>query len=274
MEVPREPGLDAAVFTDNFNELAALQVVGVVQPAASINNVILLQHAKTGPVGGSMGEDHNLPSLRSGVVLDRLFEPSKLFIVNGNFVRSVCGVTENSRTKTDEEGLLSDQAAKLRRRLAVGLQVDFKVFLVCGELVQAFKIVVSADNLIRNAERSKIFSGEFMACSGSSKEFRWVFRVVVAVLGLAKISKRNKGNISILFLAFLEDWHPLLSASFVILHLSRINVQITQNTDHELIRSRLQTGKSAEGRLGRCREGMGQSRNEKDKAQLHFLFLR
>mmetsp|Transcript_52249 Transcript_52249/g.52642 ORF Transcript_52249/g.52642 Transcript_52249/m.52642 type:complete len:107 (-) Transcript_52249:532-852(-) len=42
MEMSREPRLDAAMLSHQFDEFAALLIVGMVEPAASVHHVILL----------------------------------------------------------------------------------------------------------------------------------------------------------------------------------------------------------------------------------------
>ena len=42
MKVSTEPSLDAAMFPDEFDELAALDFVTVIEPAATVNDVIFL----------------------------------------------------------------------------------------------------------------------------------------------------------------------------------------------------------------------------------------
>ena len=45
MKMSAEPTLDAAMLSDQFDELAAILLVGMVEPAASVDNMILLQDA-------------------------------------------------------------------------------------------------------------------------------------------------------------------------------------------------------------------------------------
>eukprot|EP00961_Rhodomonas_salina_P050416 676975-Rhodomonas_salina.7 len=78
MEVAREPRLDAAVLAHQLDELAALLLVRVVEPAAAIDDVVLLQHAQARAVGGGVREDEDLPALGRGVLLQDLLEPQHL----------------------------------------------------------------------------------------------------------------------------------------------------------------------------------------------------
>ena len=57
VEVTREPGLDATVFADQFNVLTAGIFVGMVQPAATVDDVVFLQDTQTRTIGRSMGKD-------------------------------------------------------------------------------------------------------------------------------------------------------------------------------------------------------------------------
>eukprot|EP00957_Ditylum_brightwellii_P196190 14948797-Ditylum_brightwellii.AAC.1 len=61
MEIPIEPGLDTAILVCKLNELMMLKIVGAVDLAASIDNMVLLEF------GRCMGEDKDLPSIRGGV---------------------------------------------------------------------------------------------------------------------------------------------------------------------------------------------------------------
>jgi hypothetical protein len=100
VEVTRKPCLDATVFTDDFYELAALLIVGMVEPAATVDDVVLLQDTKTAAVRGSMGEHKDSPTLVGGVCLDSIFKPLELFLVNRHFVRSVLRRAENCGSET------------------------------------------------------------------------------------------------------------------------------------------------------------------------------
>mmetsp|Transcript_9952 Transcript_9952/g.14081 ORF Transcript_9952/g.14081 Transcript_9952/m.14081 type:complete len:110 (+) Transcript_9952:912-1241(+) len=44
MEVSGEPGLDAPMFSDQFDELSAFLVIGMVEPAAAVDHMIFLQN--------------------------------------------------------------------------------------------------------------------------------------------------------------------------------------------------------------------------------------
>ena len=63
MEMSAEPTLDAAMLTDQLNELAAILLVGMVEPAASVDNMILLQDTQSRSIGWGVRKDKYLPAL-------------------------------------------------------------------------------------------------------------------------------------------------------------------------------------------------------------------
>mmetsp|Transcript_24257 Transcript_24257/g.55801 ORF Transcript_24257/g.55801 Transcript_24257/m.55801 type:complete len:245 (-) Transcript_24257:525-1259(-) len=170
VEVAREPGLDAAVLADELDVLLGDVTRRVVEPAAPVDHVVLLKHTESGTHRRSVGEDDNPPALSSRVRLDELLEPRDLGIINGHLVRGVLGVTKDSGAEADQKSLLSDLAAELRGLLVVALQVDCQVLLVRRELVDALKVVVAADYLVRDSERAKVFRGQLMALSGACEQ--------------------------------------------------------------------------------------------------------
>ena len=68
VEVSGEPTLDATVFPNELNELAAFGIVGMVEPAATVDDVILLKDAETGSIRRGVSEDEDLPSIVGGMV--------------------------------------------------------------------------------------------------------------------------------------------------------------------------------------------------------------
>lgn len=140
MKVSREPGLDAAVLAHEFNKLAALFIVGMVEPAAAIDDVIFLQDAETTSIGRSVGKDKDAPSVRGGMGLESFFKPVELRLVNGHLVRGVPGVAKDRGSETNEQGFFGNEAAKLGRRLAVHAQEHFQIALVRVELINALEI--------------------------------------------------------------------------------------------------------------------------------------
>mmetsp|Transcript_2134 Transcript_2134/g.4825 ORF Transcript_2134/g.4825 Transcript_2134/m.4825 type:complete len:282 (-) Transcript_2134:132-977(-) len=235
MEVTREPGLDRAVLTDKFNELSALDLVGVVQPAASVDNVVLLKNTKSGSVRGSMGEDKDLPSFIGRVSLDDVLEPVNLFLVDGDFVRSVLGLTEDGGSHTNQQGLFGNLAHELRSILVVSTQEEFQVGLIGVKFINSLKIVVSSNDIVWNAKATKEVSGKFVTFSSSSKEFRSLVRS--DRLGFSKISQRNDRDLflSNVCLGLIENVQPLRAASFIVFHDTRINVKISENSNTKFI---------------------------------------
>jgi len=101
VEVAREPGLDATVLTHELDEFGrglwiTVLSARVIEPAAPIHNVVLLQHAKTRANGRSVCENEDLPALRRRVRRDQILEPLKLLIVDGYLVRGVLCRAEDS----------------------------------------------------------------------------------------------------------------------------------------------------------------------------------
>ena len=62
VEVSGEPSFDASVLAHDFNKFAVI-LSRVVQPAAAVDNVVLLQHAQTAAHGRSVCEHKNTPSV-------------------------------------------------------------------------------------------------------------------------------------------------------------------------------------------------------------------
>ena len=94
VEVAREPALDARVLADDLDELLGHLSVVVVEPAAAVDHVALLQHAQPRADDRRVREAEDLPPLRGGVVLDRLLKPSDLLIVHHHLVGRVLGRAE------------------------------------------------------------------------------------------------------------------------------------------------------------------------------------
>lgn len=140
MEVTREPGLDATVFPDQFNEFTAFGFVGVVQPAASIDDVIFLQNTQSRSIGWGMGKDKQLPSVVGRMVLDDLFEPGQLLGINGHFVGSVLGVTKDGGGQTDQECLVGNLSHELRCRFVVYAQKHFQIGGIGGKFINTLEV--------------------------------------------------------------------------------------------------------------------------------------
>ena len=163
VEMSREPSLDASVLPDELDELAALGVVGMVEPAASVDDVVLLEHAEAAAVGRGVGEYEDLPPLVGRVVLEGLLEPLALLPVDGDLVAGVLGVPEDGGGESDEEGLVGDLSDEVGAGLGVGPQEQVEILGVGGELVDALKVVVAADDLVGDAEGSEEVGGRLVA---------------------------------------------------------------------------------------------------------------
>ena len=87
VEMSGEPSLDAPVLPDELDELAALGVVGVVEPAAAVHDVALLEDAEAGADDGRVREAEYLPAILERVFLDRLHEPVELLVIHGDLLK-------------------------------------------------------------------------------------------------------------------------------------------------------------------------------------------
>ena len=95
MEMSREPTLDASVLPHQLDELPTVLLIRMVQPAAAVDDVILLQDAQTGSVGRGVGEDEDLPPLVGGVGAAEVLEPGDLGVVDDDLVAGVGGIAED-----------------------------------------------------------------------------------------------------------------------------------------------------------------------------------
>ena len=306
MEVTREPSLDASVFTDKFNELSALGFIGMVQPAASIDNMVLLQHTKTTSIRRGMGEDKDLPAIISRVVLDNLLKPVNLVLVNSDLMGGVLDITENSGSHTYQKGLFRNFTVELRSWLSMSFQEHLKVSLISVKLINTLQIcglpvkqkqreidvsfdlcsirigkntptVVSANDLVWNAERSKELGSQFMALSGTGEKL--IGFIGAHRLGLSQVSQRNESDIvaGVVFLMILEDVQPLVTSGLVIFHVSWIDVKISEDSNAKLVRLGVMfqfwtachqgTTIEAERRRGSSDKGVGRRRKKSDGEQ-------
>ena len=71
--------------------------------------------------------------------LYKIFEPIDLFLVNGDFVRGVDGVTEDGGSETDKKSFVGNLTAEVGCFFVVGSEVHFEVFLVGFELSEGRK---------------------------------------------------------------------------------------------------------------------------------------
>ena len=183
----------------------------------------------------SVGEDEDLPPLVGRVVLEGLLEPLALLLVDGDLVGGVLGVPEDGGGESDEEGLVGDLADEVGAGLAVGAQEQVEVLGVGGELVDALEVVVAADDLVGDVERSQEVGGRLVADGGAGEELAGVGGVVVAVLGFSQVAEGAKGDVAVGLLGLAEDGQPLGPAGLVVLHLAGVDVQVAQHRDAELV---------------------------------------
>mmetsp|Transcript_16554 Transcript_16554/g.32656 ORF Transcript_16554/g.32656 Transcript_16554/m.32656 type:complete len:381 (+) Transcript_16554:1173-2315(+) len=242
VEVAREPRLDAAVLADKLDELAALLLVRVVEPAAPVDHVVLLEDTQARPVWGGVGEDEDLPAVGGGVLLEHLLEPHHLGIVDGHLVRGVLGVPEDGRAEPNEKRLLGDQALELRVGLVVLPEEHLEVGRVRVELVQTLEVMVASDDLVRHAEGPEVLGRHLVALGGAGEELRGLGGT--HRLGLAEITERHHCHVSMLLLGGLEGGHPLLPARLVVLHLPGVDVKVPEHPDGELVRRHEEDGRS------------------------------
>jgi hypothetical protein len=125
MEMSTKPGLDTPVLPDQLDEFLALLFVRVVQPAATVDNMVLLQDTKSTAIGRGMGEDEYLPSILGGVSLDEVLEPIDLSLVDCDLVGGVNGITKDGGSKSNKESFVGNLAAEVRSFLVVGAEVHF-----------------------------------------------------------------------------------------------------------------------------------------------------
>jgi hypothetical protein len=71
---------------------------------------------------------------------DDVFEPVDLLLVDGNFVRGVFGITEDSGSHTNQKSLFCNLSDELRGWLSVRIEEQFEVAFISVEFVDAFKI--------------------------------------------------------------------------------------------------------------------------------------
>lgn len=109
----RKPTLDATVFPHKLDELG--RVSRVVQPAAAVDNVVLLQDAQPRADGWRVGKYEYLPAVVRRMRLEHLLEPRYLLVIDRHLVRCVLSCTEHRRAHADEERLVSDLPHELRR---------------------------------------------------------------------------------------------------------------------------------------------------------------
>ena len=95
VEMPAEPALDAAVLTDQLDELATILLVGMVEPATSVDDMILLQNPQTRAIGRGVRKNKYLPPLVGGMFDQKVFEPCNLLVVDNDLVAGIVGIAKD-----------------------------------------------------------------------------------------------------------------------------------------------------------------------------------
>jgi len=98
-----------------------------------------------------VGKDEDGPAVLFWVCLDGLDKPVELSLVDRDLVRGVCGCAEGCRAHPENKNLWSDLVAELRGLLAKDVEVSLQVCCVGLELIDAFKVVIPADDVIPGA---------------------------------------------------------------------------------------------------------------------------
>ena len=237
MEVPREPRLDAPVLPHELDELLALLLVAVIEPAAAVHDVVLLQHPQAAPVGRGVCEDEYLPPLVGGVFDEDVLEPVDLPLVDGDLVTREYRLPEDGAPETDEQRLVGDLPAELGSLLPVAREDHVEILLVGLEFVEALEVVVPPHDLVRHAEAPEEFGCHLVALGRAREELGVALGVVAAVLGFAEVSEAHDGHALAVALGLREDVLEVALADGVIFHLARVDVEIAEDADYELVRA-------------------------------------
>ena len=237
MEVPREPRLDAPVLPHELDELLALLLVAVIEPAAAVHDVVLLQHPQAAPVGRGVCEDEYLPPLVGGVFDEDVLEPVDLPLVDGDLVTREYRLPEDGAPETDEQRLVGDLPAELGSLLPVAREDHVEVLPVGLEFVEALEVVVPPHDLVRHAEAPEEFGRHLVALGRAREELGVALGVVAAVLGFAEVSEAHDGHALAVALGLREDVLEVALADGVIFHLARVDVEIAEDADYELVRA-------------------------------------
>ena len=198
----------------------------MVEPAAPVDDVALLEHAEAGADDGGVREAEDLPAVFVGVLLDGLHEPVELFLVDGHLVRGVGGVAELRGAETDDERLGGDLVAKLGGLLAHALEVRLEVRGVRGELVDALEVVVAADDVVLVAEAVEELASHLEAVGGAREELLGL----VHVLGLAEVTEGNEEGVG----GLVENLLDVPLALVGVLDIAGIQVKIAEDGEGEV----------------------------------------
>mmetsp|Transcript_22489 Transcript_22489/g.66002 ORF Transcript_22489/g.66002 Transcript_22489/m.66002 type:complete len:270 (-) Transcript_22489:365-1174(-) len=186
VEVAREPRLDRRVVAHDLDEVLGRLRVIVVEPAAAVDDVVLLQHPQPGAHRRRVRKDEELPALLRRLGGDKVLEPGELLVVDRHLVRRVLCAAEDGRRETDEDRLIGNLAHKLRRRLAVDAAEGLEVLCIGGKLVDALEVVVSAHDLVRHAKGGEVLGRMIVARRRPGIQLG---RALPARLGLAQVAQ-------------------------------------------------------------------------------------
>jgi hypothetical protein len=225
------------VLPHELDELLALLLVAVIEPAASVHDVVLLEHPQAAPVGRGVGEDEYLPPLVGGVFDEDVLEPVDLPLVDGDLVTREYRLPEDGAPETDEQRLVGDLPAELGGLLPVAREDDVEILPVGLEFVEALEVVVPPHDLVRHAEAPEEFGRHLVALGRAREELGVALGVVAAVLGFAEVSEAHDGHALAVALGLREDVLEVALADGVIFHLARVDVEIAEDADYELVRA-------------------------------------
>ena len=221
VEVRGEPALDLRVGAHGVDEQLRSHRVVVVEPAAAVDDVALLEHAQARADHGRVREAENLPPVLVRVLLHGLDEPVELLLVHRHLVRGVRGVAELRRAEADDERLGRDLVAKLGGLLAHVLQVRREVLLVRGELIDALEVVVAADDVVLVPEPVEELADHLEALGGAREQLLGLG----AVLGLAEIAQGHQEGVG----GLVQDLLDVLATLVRVLDVAGVHVQVTED---------------------------------------------
>mmetsp|Transcript_13471 Transcript_13471/g.52928 ORF Transcript_13471/g.52928 Transcript_13471/m.52928 type:complete len:586 (+) Transcript_13471:1619-3376(+) len=221
VEVRGEPALDLGALAHRLDEELGRALVVVVEPAAPVDDVALLEDAEAGADDGRVREAEDLPAVLEGVLLDGLHEPVELLLVDGHLVRGVLRVAELRGPEADDESLGGDLVAELRGLLAHVLEVRLEVLGVGGELVDALEVVVAADDVVLVAEAVEELAHHLEAVGGAGEELLGL----VDVLGLAEVAEGDEEGVGRL----VEDLLDVIAALVRVLGVARVHVEVAED---------------------------------------------
>mmetsp|Transcript_11364 Transcript_11364/g.22759 ORF Transcript_11364/g.22759 Transcript_11364/m.22759 type:complete len:294 (-) Transcript_11364:29-910(-) len=229
----REPSLNAPVLPDQLNKLLALLLIRVIQPATSIDHVILLQHPQATSIGRRMREHEHLPPILRGMILHQLLEPIDLLLVDGDLVGRVHGIAEDRGAHAHQERLIGDLPAEIGGLLVVHPEVHFEVVPVGLELVQALEVVVPPHDVVGHSEGREELGGHLVAFRGAREELGGLLGP--DGFGLAEVAEGDEGDVAVFAVGFFEDGEEVRAAHAVVFHFAGVHVQVAEDADDEFV---------------------------------------